>query len=205
MKKKLLIIGAGGHGKVVADIALLNGYSDIAFLDDNLVGTLCAGFPVIGKVEDEGLYSDSCDFFVAIGNAEARARIQRRLLSVVTLIHPKAIVSRRVTIGEGTVVMAGAIINSDTVIGKGCIINTGATVDHDNVIGDFVHIAVGAHLAGTVTIGEKTWIGIGACVKNNISVCEQVMVGAGAVVVKDIDKKGKYIGIPCKKIVSLKN
>ena len=193
--KKLVIIGASGHGKVIADIALKIGYEEIVFLDDNETLTECAGFPVVGKssqaVEIDG------DKIIAIGNAKIRERIQSTIETVI-LIHPNAVISRRVEIGEGSVVMAGAVINSDVVIGKGCIINTGASVDHDCMIGDFAHVSVGAHVAGTCQIGERTWIGAGATVSNNVNICSDCMIGAGAVVIKDIDKAGTYIGVPAK-------
>ena len=191
---RLLIIGASGHGKVIADIAVKCGYKDIVFLDDNENVKECAGFPVIGRsckaVDIEG------NKIVAIGNARVREQIQQNLKNVVTLIHPDAVISRRVEIGEGSVVMAGTVINSDVVIGKGCIINTGASVDHDCKIGDFVHVSVGAHVAGTCEIGERTWIGAGAVVSNNISIYRDCMIGAGTVVIKNINKKGTYIGNP---------
>ena len=191
---RLFIIGASGHGKVIADIAVKCGYKDIVFLDDNENVKECAGFPVIGKVSDAVTMEE--DKIVAIGNAEIRQKIQNQLSNLVTLIHPSAVVSRRVKIGEGTVIMAGAVINSDVVIGKGCIINTGASVDHDCKLEDFVHVSVGAHVAGTVSIGSKTWIGAGATVSNNVSICDNCMIGAGAVVVKDLIKSGIYIGVP---------
>lgn len=191
---RLLIIGASGHGKVIADIAVKCGYKDIVFLDDNENVKECAGFPVIGKVSDAVTMEE--DKIVAIGNAEIRQKIQSQLSNLVTLIHPSAVVSRRVDIGEGTVIMAGAVINTDVVIGKGCIINTGASVDHDCKLEDFVHVSVGAHVAGTVSIGSKTWIGAGATVSNNVSICDNCMIGAGAVVVKDLKKSGIYIGVP---------
>lgn len=191
---RLLIIGASGHGKVIADIAVKCGYKDIVFLDDNENVKECAGFPVIGKVSEAVTMEE--DKIVAIGNAEIRQKIQSQLSNLVTLIHPSAVVSRRVHIGEGTVIMAGAVINTDVVIGKGCIINTGASVDHDCKLEDFVHVSVGAHVAGTVSIGSKTWIGAGATVSNNVSICGHCMIGAGAVVVKDLKKSGIYIGVP---------
>lgn len=196
---KLIIIGASGHGKVVADIALKNGYEDIAFLDDNPDEKECVGFPVIGKVSDYTKYKD-CDFVVAIGNSKTREQIQSSLegVHIVTLIHPSAVISRRVKIGEGTVIAAGAVVNSDTTIGKGCIINTCASVDHDNTIGDYVHVAVSAHLCGTVHIGNGTWIGAGATISNNTDVCENCIVAAGAVVTKTISASGKYGGIPAR-------
>lgn len=196
--KRLVIIGASGHGKVIADIAVKNGYEDIVFLDDNENVKECAGFPVIGKT-CEAMKMDG-DKIVAIGNAKIRERIQEGLNDVVTLIHPDAVVSRRVEIGAGSVVMAGAVINSDTVIGKGCIINTGASVDHDCKIEDFAHISVGAHVAGTCCISRRTWIGAGATVSNNVNICGDCMIGAGAVVIKDIDKPGTYVGSPARKI-----
>lgn len=194
---KLVIIGASGHGKVAADIAEKMGYREIVFLDDNPNITQCAGFPVVGPVsmapELDG------DKFVAIGNNAVRQRIQSQLKTV-SLIHPNAIISRRVAVGEGCVIMAGAVINSDTVIEDGCIINTCASVDHDCTVGAFSHISVGAHIAGTVKIGEKVWIGAGATVLNNLSICEGTIIGAGAVVTKNINESGTYVGIPCKQI-----
>lgn len=195
---RLVIIGASGHGKVIADIAVKCGYQDIVFLDDNEKVKECAGFPVIGKVSDAMTMND--DKIVAIGNAEIREIIQNKLSNLVTLIHPNAVVSRRVEIGEGTVIMAGAVINSDVIIGKGCIINTGASVDHDCKIGDFVHVSVGAHVAGTASIGRNTWVGAGATVSNNVSICGHCMIGAGAVVVNDVVNSGTYVGVPVRKI-----
>ncbi|NLL63281.1 MAG: acetyltransferase [Ruminococcaceae bacterium] len=194
--KKLVIIGASGHGKVIADIAVKNGYEEIVFLDDNENIVECAGFPVVGKVENaENFFGEK---IVAIGNAKIREQIQKNLTGVTILIHPDAVISRRVEIGIGTVVMAGAIVNSDTVIGKGCIINTGASIDHDCKVGDFSHISVGAHVAGIAEIGKGTWIGTGAIVSNNVSICEYCTIGAGAVVISNINKSGTYIGVPAK-------
>ena len=194
---RLIIIGASGHGKVIADIAVRNGYDNIAFLDDNAAIRECAGFPVIGKTADANQLDG--DKIVAIGNPAIREHIQETIPTA-TLVHPDAVISRRVTLGEGTVVMAGSVINSDAVIGKGCIINTGASVDHDCKIADYVHISVGAHVAGTCFIGKRTWVGAGATVSNNVSICEDCMIGAGAVVVRDIEESGTYVGCPAKRI-----
>lgn len=190
---RLIILGASGHGKVIADIAIKNGYDDIVFLDDNENVKECAGFPVIGNSQD--LKSLHGDKIVAIGNEAIRARIQRDI-ETITLIHPDAVVGRRVRIGKGTVVMAGAIINSDTEIGDGCIINTAASVDHDCIIEDYSHVSVGAHLCGTVHVGKGTWIGAGATVCNNVNICAGCMIGAGAVVTKSLEMVGTYIGVP---------
>lgn len=204
MHNKLIIIGAGGHGKVIADIALKAGvYREIAFLDDDKETKECLGFPVLGMCLNAMNYVDEADFFVAIGNVKARKSILEQLkkngATITTLIHPAAVIGSQVEIGEGTVVMAGTVINSNSIIGRGCIINTGSSVDHDCYIGDYVHVSVGAHVCGNVKIGEATWIGAGATVVNNIAVCCNCVIGAGAVVIKNIDKKGTYIGLPAKR------
>lgn len=199
--KRIVIIGASGHGKVVADIARLNGYENIVFLDDANPSGFCSGYPVIGG--SDCIDSVDGEFFVAIGNAQVRERIHTQLIesgkTVPILIHPNAVIGSKVSIGEGSVIMAGAVVNPETVIGKGCIINTCSSVDHDNKLGDFVHVAVGAHLCGAVCIGDKTWIGAGATISNNVSICSNCLIGAGAVVVKNIEEKGTYVGVPVKK------
>lgn len=197
--KRLVIIGASGHGKVVADCAVQNGYEDIVFLDDNESIKKCGKYPVAGKSGEADRFSG--DVIVAIGNARIRQRIQgqtdRERLAV--LIHPGAVVAEEVKIGKGSVVMAGAVINPGTVIGEGCIINTSCSIDHDCSIGDFVHVSVGSHLAGSVAVGERTWIGAGATISNNITVCGDCVIGAGAVVIKDIREAGTYVGVPARK------
>lgn len=204
MSKQLVIIGASGHGKVIADIGEKNGYTEILFLDDNKAVTACGKYSVVGASCDAIRYSSS-DFIVGIGKADIRKRIQEGLIAkglhIATLVHPNSVIAPDVSLGVGTVVMAGAIINPGSKVGNGCIINTGATVDHDNVLEDYVHVSVGSHLAGTVSIGTNTWIGVGAIVSNNVSICENCMVGAGAVVVKDITEPDTYIGTPARKIV----
>lgn len=199
----IIIIGASGHGKVVADIVLKSGENLLGFLDDGTkTGTIVVGYPVLGKVTDWDKYPNT-SFIIAIGNAVIRERIAAQMdgASWYTAIHPTAVVSSLETrINEGTVVMAGAVINSGAQVGKHCIINTGAIVEHDNQISDYVHIAVGAKLAGNVHIGQRTWIGIGAILKNNLSICAECLIGAGAVVVNNISEPGTYIGIPARKV-----
>jgi sugar O-acyltransferase (sialic acid O-acetyltransferase NeuD family) len=201
--KRLAIIGASGHGKVVADIAKKNGYKEIVFLDDDESRTECGGYPVIGNSSVAG--NLQADYFVAIGNPAIRKKIMDRIGNCVTLIHPAAILANNVEIGDGTVVMAGAVINPDVKIGRGCIINTCSSVDHDCVVGDYVHLAVGAHLCGTVHAGNRTWIGAGATVSNNISICEGCTIGAGAVVIRNIEEPGTYIGVPAEMIKEDRN
>ncbi|WP_297236246.1 acetyltransferase [uncultured Flavonifractor sp.] len=200
--KKLGIIGASGHGKVVADIAKQLGcYQEIVFFDDSVDRVQCGKYPVVGKSQD--IFQFGCDGFVAIGNAQVRQRLQEEMetkgIHVPVLIHPAAVVAEDVQILPGTAIMAGAVINPGSVIGKGCIVNTCASVDHDNVLEDYVHVAVGAHIAGTVQIGHHTWVGAGATVSNNINICANCMIGAGTVVCKSIVEEGTYVGVPARK------
>lgn len=210
MKNKLLIIGASGHGKVVADIAMkLNKWQTIAFLDDNKDIESSMGIPVIGTSNEAFKYINDYEIFVGIGNNSIRELVQLKLeaegASIPNLIHPSAVIGEEVEIGSGTTIMAGAVINCCTNIGKGCIINTSATVDHDNEIGDFVHISPGVHIAGSVSIGKGTWLGIGSTVSNNIIVTGGCIVGASAVVVKDIKESGLYLGVPARRVENGKN
>ena len=198
--RKLAIIGASGHGKVVADIARRNGYKEIVFLDDNDSIHECGGYPVIGKSSEAGTID--ADVIIGIGNAGIRKQIQESISDekMVTLIHPDAVVAEDVVIGKGTVVMAGAVINPGVRIGKGCIINTCSSVDHDCIVDDFVHVAVGSHLCGTVNVGAGTWIGAGVTVNNNVFICPDCMIGAGAVIVNDIWECGTYVGVPARRM-----
>lgn len=195
---RLIIIGASGHGKVVADVAAHCGYNDIVFLDNDPEKKTCAGYPVLGP--DTMTSELDGDVFVAVGNVETRKKIMERdkERSFPVLIHPSAVVAECAEIAPGSVVMAGVVINSGTQIGKGCIINTSSSVDHDCVVGDYVHISVGAHLSGTVVVGTGTWIGAGAIVSNNVNICGECMIGAGAVVIKDITEPGTYVGVPAR-------
>lgn len=195
---RLIIIGASGHGKVVADIAMLNGYSNIVFLDDDKTIKECAGFPVIGNSSE----APDGDVFVAVGNAITRKQLMKRYgdRKQPVLIHPNAVIARGDSIGIGSVVMAGAIINPGVQIGKGVIVNTTSSIDHDCIVGDFVHVAVGTHLCGSVSVGDNTWIGAGVTVSNNVRICDDCMIGAGTVIIKNIDEPGTYVGVPAKKV-----
>ncbi|MBO5069653.1 MAG: acetyltransferase [Roseburia sp.] len=195
MSNRLIIVGAGGHGRVVADNALKNGYTNISFIDDHATSD-CMGFPIIGTTaEMEALNDGKTDFVIGIGSNEIRKAIAEKYdVSWVTLIHPSAQIAMNVSVGKGTVIMAGAVINACATIGKHCIINTSAVVEHDNVIKDYVHISPGVKLSGTVTVEERSWIGTGTSVINNVTICEDVIVGVGSVVIKDIKTKGTYFG-----------
>ena len=197
---KLTIIGASGHGKVVADIAEKCGYTEIVFLDDNPQVRKCGDYPVVGPASLARDFSN--DLFVAIGNNAIRARILEGLVSeghvIATLIHPNAVLAKDVKIGAGTVIMAGVVINPNVTIGKGCIMNTCSSVDHDCQIGAYVHIAVGSHLCGTVSVGDQTMIGAGATVINNVDIAPHCLVGAGATVVNSLPCGGTYVGTPAR-------
>ena len=203
MNKRVIIIGAGGHGKVVADIIIKSGDEVLGFLDDGSdLPDSISGIPLLGRVSDYVKYPEAC-FVAAIGNSLVREKIVRQLEGVhwYTAIHPCAVISSLgVTLGEGSVVMANAVINSCAGVGRHCIINTSAIVEHDDHIGDFAHISVGAKLGGTVSVGDHTWVGIGASVVNNAAICDYCMIGAGAVVIKDIRESGTYVGVPARKI-----
>ena len=198
---RLIIVGSGGHGKVIADNALKNGYTDINFVDDNAVG-ICMGFPIIGKCCDlEKLNDGKTDFIIGIGNNSIRKIISERYdVNWISLVHPSAQIAFGVSLGAGAVIMAGAVINSFAIIGKHCIINTHAVIEHDNIIKDFVHISPNVALGGKVYIDELTHIGIGATIQNNVYIHRECIVGAGAVVVKDIERTGTYVGVPARKI-----
>ncbi len=193
---KLAIVGAGGHGKVVADCAKLMGqWQDIDFFDDRLKDN---------KSIDALLnnYDVNIDIFIAIGNNKIReelfTKFHQAKFNMPNIIHPSAIIAENVILGYGNVLIAGAIINFDAKIGNANIINTAASVDHDCVLEDFVHIAPGARLAGNVKIGKRTWVGMGSSIIENVKIGKDVIIGAGSVVISDIKNNKKVKGAPAK-------
>ena len=204
MNKKIVIIGASGHGKVIADIARLNGYEEILFLDDDTSKRSCGRYPIVGTSKDIRQYKDDHDFIIAIGNNRIREKIsdmlERENIKQTALIHPSAVIDETAMIKEGTVIMANAVVNAEVQIGRSCIINTASSIDHECILEDYVHVSPGVHDAGTVTIGKSTWIGIGATVINNLSICANCMIGAGSTVIKDIKEEGTYVGSPIRKV-----
>lgn len=201
MTKSVILIGGGGHAKVVIDCIRSAGGHVMGILDDGIaVGTDILAVPVLGKVSDYSKYPEHA-YVIAIGNNTIRRCIAETLrVNWCTVIHPSAVISPYSKLGKGTVVMPKAVVNAGAEIGEHCIINTGAVVEHDNLIGDYVHISPAAILGGTVSVGERTHIGIGASIKNNISICSCCTIGAGAVVVKDITTPGTYVGVPVGRI-----
>lgn len=200
--KRLALLGASGHGKVVADAALAAGWNAVEFFDDAWPQRQqCGPWPVTGG--SASLLARLQDFqgvIVSIGDCAVRwdkhSVLQAAGASFVTVVHPSAVVSCHAMLGAGTVVMAGAIVNIDTNVGQACIINTGATVDHDCRLGDAVHICPGAHLSGSVQVGNGSWVGVGAAVKQGIVIGERVMVGVGAVVVQTVAEGLTVVGNP---------
>ncbi len=198
---KLVIIGAGGHAKVVLSaLRALEQLGEVDFLLDDLKRGSLMGKPVEGGLELlDSIPRRRYDFHVAIGDNRTRARIINRLLdlgySLRTIIHPSAVVETN-SIDVGCYIAAKAFIGVDSKIGKGVIVNTGATVDHDCIIEDFVHIAPGSNLAGGVIIGQGTLIGIGTKVLPGVKIGNWSVIGAGSVVLRDIPSGVTAWGIP---------
>ena len=200
MNKSVMIIGGGGHAKVIIDCIRAAGDKPVGILDDGITeGTEILGVPVLGKTAVWKKY-EQYFFVIAIGNNDVRARIAENMkVNWYSAIHPRSVVSEYAVIGQGTVVMPGAVINASAQVGEHCIVNTCAVIEHDCRLGHFVHISPNAALGGSVQIAEKCHVGLGAAVRNNISVCGGCVVGTGAVVVKNIMEPGVYIGVPAKK------
>lgn len=201
--RRLAILGAGGHGRVVADCAAEAGWDQIAFFDDGAGLGSGGPWPLLGG--SDGLLSRLGEYdgvIVGIGRNAIRLDWHRRLKArgarMVSVVHPGANVSRYASLGEGSVVVAGAIINIASRIGDAVIVNTGATVDHDNELADGVHVSPGAHLAGGVRVGFESWIGIGATVREMIAIGNNVQVGAGSVVVKSLPDNVVVVGNPAR-------
>jgi sugar O-acyltransferase (sialic acid O-acetyltransferase NeuD family) len=207
---RLLIWGAGGHAKVVADVARASEWEIVAFLDDDpsKQGQLFYGAPVRGAQtltpSPGGRGEPECSVFVAIGNNAARERCLVQVLASgrtsPVLVDPSARVSPTAVLGPGTIVMAGAVVQADSRIGLGGIVNTGASVDHDCILGTCVHIAPGARLTGQVRVGDRTLIGAGAVVIPQVRIGADNTIGAGAAVVKDTPDGVTLVGVPARRL-----
>lgn len=200
--KNLAIVGASGHGKVVADLAESLGFT-VYFYDD--------AYPSKTHIEHWPIYGSCTDLIalnnvnnkhvvVAIGNNEIRQQkiqlLQQNNFNLIALIHPSAVISQYATIAHGSVVFSGAIINAFASVGIGCIVNTSAIIEHDCVIGDFTHICPNVALAGGVTIGSRSWVGIGSQVKQLATIGNNCLIGAGSTVLKNIPDNVTAFGSP---------
>jgi sugar O-acyltransferase (sialic acid O-acetyltransferase NeuD family) len=197
-KRRLIVIGAGGHAKVVVATLQAAGRTVDGILDDSptLVQGSVLGVPVIGSTAYASKLGD-CEAIIAVGDNKTRSLIaETTKLNWTVAVHPRAVVHPDVRIGTGTVVFAGAVIQPGTGIGAHTIINTGATVDHDCTVGDFVHLAPGSHLGGGVTIGNGAFVGIGAAVLPNRHIGEWTVLGGGAVAIRDLCSLSIAVGVP---------
>lgn len=201
MTRRLAILGAGGHGRVVADSASACGW-DVTFFDDSRTGEL-DGWRISGTISD--FYRQARAFdgaIVGVGNNRTRLelslRVQAADVSLQTIVDPTARVSARASIGSGTFLAAGSVVNVGAIVGLACIINTSATVDHDCVLGDGVHLSPGVHLSGSVSIGSCAWLGTGAAVRNNLRIGANVIAGVGSVIVSEISDGLVVAGIPAR-------
>lgn len=199
---RLALLGASGHGKVVADAALAMGWREVVFFDDAWPSIELNGhWPVVG--DSATLLARLSEFdgvLIAIGNGAVRWQKYQALQAagarLATVVHPSACVSPYARLGDGTVVMAGAVVNVDAVVGDAGIINTSATVDHDCRLAHGVHVSPGAHLSGNVQVGACSWVGVGSSVRQGMSIGAGVTVGAGAVVVKPVADGLTVVGCP---------
>lgn len=201
---QLAILGASGHGIVIADAAEQLGWKSVTFFDDAWPELEKRG-PWAVKGDTKALLGRLSAFdgvVVGIGNNRIRAEKQSELVragaKLVSIHHPAAIISPYASIGAGSVVFASSVVNPGAAVGAGVIINTGAVVEHDCVIGDFAHISPNAVLAGGVTLGRLAWIGACASVRQLISVGQASIVGMGAVVIKDVESGATVVGNPAR-------
>lgn len=205
----LFIVGAGGHGKVVADCAAVQRrWLEIRLLDERWPDlSAVSDWPVVGRFAD-ALRLDGTNYeaIVALGNAETRldwhSRISAAGVRLATVVHPASVVSTRADIGRGSVVVAGAIVNIGARVGEACIVNTAASIDHDCELADGVHVSPGARLAGNVSVGRGSWIGIGSTVRQGVKIGRSCIVGAGAVVVSDVPDCTTVVGVPARPIAA---
>lgn len=197
MNRKIAIIGAGGHGKVVGEIALLNQYKKIHFFDDLINEIVKFPFTIINNVNFlKNHFKDYDDFFVAIGDNKIRKNkiewLKSYKINIVSLAHPKSTISKFSSFGVGTCIMANAVINPGTLIKDGVIINTSSSIDHDCIINDFAHISPNCSISGNIKIGKLTHLGSGTSVHPGIQIGDNVKTSVGSKIFKDIANNTIY-------------
>lgn len=199
--KPFVLIGAKGHGMVIAEIIEENGQMISVFVDADPQLNEQLGYPVVQRLDAVDTLHDK-QVIISIGNNATRKKLALQHPDLVfgTAVHPSVQLSKRASVGEGTVVMAGVCINSKAQIGHHCILNTHCSIDHECVLEDYVHVSPGASLAGHVTVGEGTHIGTGASVLPNLTIGKWCTIGAGAVVIHDIPDYTTVVGVPGKVI-----
>ncbi|WP_069650357.1 acetyltransferase [Caloranaerobacter ferrireducens] len=210
MKEKVILIGGGGHCKVVIDaIKRENRYEIVGITDIRSIGEKVLNVPIIGndsklqEIRNSGINKA----LITLGSIKDNSyrislydKVKRIGFSFINVIHPQAIIGEQVFMENGNVILPGVIINACTRIGNNCIINTGSIIEHDCVIGDHVHISPGVKIAGGVKIGKGSFIGIGSTIIQGVKIGNNVTIGAGAVVIEDIPDNAIVVGIPAKNI-----
>ena len=202
--KKIVVYGASGHGKVVADILIVGGSQVAGFVDDapELVGSRILGLPVLGGAEWVKANAAQLQIALGIGRNYTRSKVAQQCVQagaeVITAIHPSAMISRSAVIGAGTVVMAGVAVNPEAHVGAGVILNTCCVVEHDCVIGDYAHLSPNSAMGGAARLGASSWLGMGAVIIHCVAVGVNSTIGAGAVVVRDIPDGVVAVGVPAR-------
>jgi sugar O-acyltransferase (sialic acid O-acetyltransferase NeuD family) len=200
--KQLVIVGAGGHGKVVLDGALISGWAIWGLVDDDSdkVGSTMTGYEIkAGTAIFLELIPENIAAVIAVGSNVSRAALYQKFsahLEIVSVIHPAATISDSATIGAGAVIMPGAVVNAEVSLGAGVIVNTNSSIDHDCRLGDFAQVSPGSTICGCVNVGERTFIGAGATILQGLTVGNDAIVAAGAVVTKDVPPGVTVKGIP---------
>lgn len=204
-ERPLVVFGAGGHGKVVADVLLAAGERVAGFVDDGRpAGSIVMGLPVLGGAS--WLAANAARVALGVGDNRARARVAEACADIgadlATAIHPRAVVSPSARIDVGAVVMALAVVNPDAVVERGAVVNTAAVVEHDCVVGRFAHVSPNAAMAGACRVGALAHLGIGAVMLPGTAIGDETVVGAGAVVTRDLPGQVIARGVPAKTVRS---
>ena len=209
MASELVVIGGGGHAKVLVGVLRRLPFTVLGYVDPQERGAILG----VERLGDDSVLAQilhahtSCGAIIGVGKVDAsdlRLSLQQRLQDVgfafPVVKAPTAVIAEGVELGAGTEVFDGTVVNSGTRTGRGCILNSNCTVEHDCSLGDNVHVAPGATVSGDATIGDHTMIGAGATVVQGVRICERCLVGAGAVVTGHLETPGTYVGVPARRL-----